>query len=247
MVSRSSKDTFCSAVKRETGGMLPVQVYGAVYQEIFNLPDLPFVEIGAASGTCSIVIAQALIDSKKISNVVSIEKCRGGSRDQFCSYDDNLCILNENLKMFHVEERVLLYPHSMTHKLSDELRDKIGSDQISGFMHDADGRLDRDFSVLWNRVIPGGLIIIDDFEDKIISLKSTNDSVEIDIKKVLTYHLLNLLIEEGFFEPMFQIHNTVFGRKPYNISTDIFPFSKLQNTVNIMLDGRNEVLLRCEN
>jgi hypothetical protein len=71
-------------------------------------------------------------------------------------------------------------------------------------MHDADGRLDRDFLVFWPLLRPGGLIIIDDYQEH----GSHNH--------VLTYRLLNQMIKWKLFTPSFMMRNSIIGYKPAN-------------------------------
>ena len=135
-------------VKRRTRGMMAPFAYRELYDLALGLPDLPFVEVGAGAGASSIALARAFRDSGKRAPVVVIEKCTGRSRRQFGGFDDNLRILKRNLSRFGVRDHVRLFTKSFRKANADELFQVIGESAIGGFMHDADGRLDRDFGVL---------------------------------------------------------------------------------------------------
>ena len=78
-----------SMMKLRTRGMLNPKTYKALYEEVRALPDLPFVEVGAASGAGTISIGWAFADSGKRAKILSVEKCEGGSRTRYGGYSDN--------------------------------------------------------------------------------------------------------------------------------------------------------------
>lgn len=218
-----------------TNGMLSPLVYKKIYTEAKKLPDYPYVEIGAASGTGTISLAWAYKDTDKHSKIIAIEKCQGGSRTDYGNFDDNQNILKNNLTRFGVSDRVNLYMDTLNQDDSDKINLLMESEIISGFMHDADGRLDRDFSLFWEKTIPGGLIIIDDYDNK-PEYKGISERCPDGGKKfVMTYRLLNLFIKYRFFEPKVQLNNTVFGIKPLAAKATELPL----NEINAIFSEKN--------
>lgn len=192
-------------LKQTNNGMLRPSVYKSIYQHVKQAPDLDFVEIGGAHGASSIAIAMGFRDSGKQSHVVIAEKCEGGSRDRYGRYEDNYAILTQNLLRSGLRAHMHLYAHGMTDATAGLIKALIGTRQIAGFMHDADGWVDRDFRHFWPLTVPGGLIIIDDYP------VSENTDQE---KKRRTFHLLNQIIDWGLFEPRQRVGDTIFGTKP---------------------------------
>jgi NADP-dependent 3-hydroxy acid dehydrogenase YdfG len=69
-------------IKLSTGGLLNPLVYQRLCRLVGPLPDLPFVDIGAAGGSATIALARGYARSGKRSPILAIEKCRGGTSPQ---------------------------------------------------------------------------------------------------------------------------------------------------------------------
>ena len=217
-------------VKRRTRGMMTPFAYRELHDLALDLPDLPFVEVGAGAGASSIALARAFKYSGKRAPIISIEKCAGSSRAGYGGFDDNLRILNRNLSRFGVLDRVRLFALKFRERNADELFSLIGNSRIAGFMHDADGRLDRDFAVLWRRVVPGGLIVVDDYEMPDLEALSPM-TAPLTRKQLMIKRGLDLLIDAGMFVPERYHGHTVFGRKPNGIAAPQGIFSNLKQVI----------------
>ena len=219
-------------LKRRTRGMLPALVYRRLYELVTELPDLPFVEVGAGAGASSIALGKAVKDSHKSAPIISIEKCEGGSRAWHGGFEDtDYRLLTSNLARFGVLDRVRLFTKRFDESGADELLSIIGSSRIAGFMHDADGRLDRDFAVLWPMVVPNGLIVVDDYGSlDVEALLATGPRSA--RKKLMIRRGLDLLIDVGMFVPEWRCLNTMFGRKPDGVSVPPAIFSGLKQVLD---------------
>jgi hypothetical protein len=71
-----------TTLKLSTGGLLNPLVYQRLCRLVGPLPDLPFVDIGAAGGSATIALARGYARSGKRSPILAIEKCRGGTSPQ---------------------------------------------------------------------------------------------------------------------------------------------------------------------
>ncbi len=194
--------------------MLDAAVYRRLYQEVRRLPDLDIVEIGAANGTASIAIAWAMQRKAGQGRLVVVEKCEGGSRDGEGDYAANLSILERNWQRFGVRSMMRLFPHAVTPKTTDRVLELIATRQIAGFIHDADGRIDRDFFAFWPLLVDGGLVLVDDVEDQFQESTLADGTRQVLGKRVLTWRLLRQFQAWGLFEPSWEHHGTIVGRKP---------------------------------
>ena len=120
---------------------------------------------------------------------------------------------------FGVRDQVRVWPRGFRKINADELLSVIGESAIGGFMHDADGRLHRDFAVLWPRVVPGGLIVVDDYETSEIVAVACRSRAP---KKLMIKRGLDLLIDSGAFVPETRHEGTIFGRKPETAVRRVF-------------------------
>jgi len=208
-------------IKKKTGGFLPEEVYAEIYRIVRKLPDYDIVEVGAATGAASIVIAKAMQDSGKKSRLIAVEKCEGGSREKIGDYAANLRLLEDNLRKFKVDDKVVLFPHRIGLK-SAQITALIKTGKIAAFIYDADGKIYRDFDLFWPLLIPGGAIIIDDYAKIAASNPVT------DIKREMTNILVEKMIEWGLFKKVALIHATIFGIKPINADFSKFDLNLCQ-------------------
>jgi predicted O-methyltransferase YrrM len=199
---RNAKHGRFEYLRLETGGLLDV----AVYQHLFNVlkaaEDLDVIEVGGAAGTATISMGWGMKASGKRSKIIVIEKCVGGTRDQFGGYQSNLDRFHRFTKAFGVEKRVKLYPHYLTLENGPDVLRLVSTEQLSAIFLDADGYIHRDFYIFWPRLVPRGHIIIDDYHPSLSP------------KHALTYRLLNRIMEWGLFEPVQIVGTTYFGLKP---------------------------------
>lgn len=165
-----------------------------------------------------------------------VEKCEGGTRSDVGGYEDNLNLIQEHFKKFNAEDQIVLFPQEVTFENGSEVISLMQTKQISAFIHDADGRLDRDFSLFWNLIIPGGLIVVDDYADEPKYKPISERHPQGGTKSVMTYRLLNQMIEWGLFKTTKKIGKTIFGYKPADAD-----FSRFDLEVcNQIIEGVNQ-------
>jgi hypothetical protein len=202
------------ALKKLSNGMLDSRVYRRLHDEVLQQPDLDIVEIGGATGTASVAMGWALKMARRKSKVIVVEKCERGSREDAGGYAQNVSVLEANWKRFGVDRHLFLYPHRISLKNGHEVVDLISTNEIAGFVHDADGRIDRDFFLFWPRLREGGFIVVDDVEDAFQEKTREDGTVKVFGKRVLAWRLLEKFREWGLIEPVWEHHGTVFGKKP---------------------------------
>ena len=199
-------------IKVAAHGMMPARVYKRLYDTVLGLPDLDIVEIGAAGGAGSVVIAQALKDARRTARLVTVEKCEGGSRSGR-SKQANRDALEATFRRFQVGDRIALFPEHLTMENGEEVKRLIGTGAISALVHDADGRLDRDFRIFFDMLVDGGAVVIDDFVDR-RRFKPVCDRYPFGgTKKLRTFRLANQLIDWGLIKREAVVGHTLFARK----------------------------------
>jgi predicted O-methyltransferase YrrM len=177
--------------------MLSAQVYAKIYEFAKAAPKGSFVEVGAAHGAATVSLAWALSDRSSDEVVYSFEKIVGGSREKFGSFDENKNILSSNIEAFGMEERVRFAFGDVRNDHAIVPQDET----ISLMMLDADGRLDRDFALFFDQLVPGSAVIIDDVSPnvRVKCLKKTFEihNLRIDQKHRITHLLIDLFEKEG--------------------------------------------------
>jgi predicted O-methyltransferase YrrM len=224
-------------LKEHANGMMHRDVYAELHRIAFYGPDLDALEIGGAAGAGSIALALGMKESGKKSRVIVVEKMQGGSRQKYGNFDTNLDIFNKNVRFYGVESHICLFPNSLTLKNGDEIHRMISSKEISALVLDADGKLHRDFLLFWDRVIPCGKIVIDDYRDDPSKFSPTGGS-----KLVQAFRLANYLMSIGLFEKEQQIRSTLIGHKPHGVDITRLDFAKCEEIVAEVERYRKEVV-----
>lgn len=242
LASEAAANSKFYQLRQQTNGMLLPIVYKKIYKLCYDLPDFDIVEIGGATGAASIAIAWAIRDAKKSSKLIVVEKCQGGTRTDVGGYDDNLQLIQQHFTDFGVREQLCLFPHEVTFENGNEVIDLVKPPKISAFIHDADGRVDRDFYLFWPLLEPGGLIIVDDYANK-ASYKPVSDRHPTGgAKSMMTYRLLNKIIEWGLFKTTHKIGKTIFGIKPHDADFNRFDREVCQQIIKTIEQERDKDL-----
>lgn len=197
------------SVKKRANGMLSVDVYQEIYHEAQKaLENTTLLEIGTAHGATTISLALG-VDSKN--NILSIDKIIGGSRDKFGSLEENKKIIENNFKYFGVEKKIDFYvgtPSEIALLFDEKLK-------LSMLIIDADGAIDRDFELFYNKLLPGSSIIIDDYFDH-VRIKKNKKNIRVDQKFRLTHMLITFMEKASLLKKVKVIDDTYFGIKPKN-------------------------------
>ena len=205
-------------LKTRTHGLLTNAAYRMLYQMVIKAPAGDAVEVGTAHGAATIVIARALKDSGRSGRVHSIDKIVGGSCDRFGSEEDNIAVIKRNFSLYGVDDAISFYA-----ELSDAAARLLPADiSIGILMLDADGAIDRDFALFYNKIVPSGLIVIDDYDPGLVVKRLTNGDIFVDQKHLLTFHLVNHFVHHGLLSDVNVCGETVFARKPTNLKSVSF-------------------------
>ena len=202
------------AVKKKANGMLSIDVY----QEMYHLAqkveqNTTILEIGTAHGAGAISLA---LGSQGKNKVASIDKITGGSRDKFGTLEENKVIIKNNFKYFGVEKVIDFYIGTST-EIASHLPEEL---TISMLVIDADGAIDRDFELFYNKLLPGSTIIIDDYSNY-VRIKKDKKITRIDQKFRLTHMLVSFMEQASLLKKNKVIDSTYFGIKPQNQKDDV--------------------------
>lgn len=209
-------------IVRQCDGMLSPAAYRRIYESA-RAGGL-IVEVGTALGAGTVALALGLKDSGKQGQVISFDPMHGGPRRQISDTGKRMEHVRANLRHFGVEELVELVPAAIPEGVAALPEDT----PISVLMLDADGRIDRDLLVLYERLKPGATLIIDDCVDKVRLHKAGATTYRIDAKMRLVYLLVQLLERQGFLIPEGQVKDTRFGHKPFGETKQLDPAEILE-------------------
>lgn len=209
-------------VKRICNGLLPIEVYSAMYEAAKSAPEVLFVEVGTAHAAGTVSLAMGLRDSGRVGKVYTFEKILGGSREAFGGIDKNKEIIKKNLKAFGVDDLVHLEIGDVA-----ETADAVPKDKPLGLLClDADGAIDRDFGLFFDRLSEGAPIIIDDSRDmtriKRLGRIGLSHRLIVDQKHRLTFHLVNVFLHHKLItEGVMHGEETYICRKGSGVFADL--------------------------
>ena len=155
---------FFLLLTKKTKGMM-----GATkYYKLYNYANIAartgsIIEIGAGSGSSTIALALGVKDINKAYTITTFEKCEGGSRCVYGDKADNNKMLIENFKFFNVSHNIYIKDMDYNDLTASELQ---SFSRLSLLFSDADGEIGRQFKLFYNKILPGGYIIIDDYSYK---------------------------------------------------------------------------------
>ncbi|MDJ0533867.1 MAG: hypothetical protein QNJ70_15485 [Xenococcaceae cyanobacterium MO_207.B15] len=220
-------------IKKITCGYLSPAVYKEIYNYSIKSEPGIMIDIGPAQGGSSISLGLGIRDSNKSHNskVYSIEKGVGSRALQSRNdLDLNSKTLSTNLNKYNLSDINII----LMGDVKDVYQDVDQSQPISLMFIDADGALDRDFKLFYNRLLPNASIIIDDYINKINNLAKNgylrwnqsqlDEYIEqkgaehfIDLcplgKEYTTYQFLEYFINKGLIKKSKVIGTTFFGYK----------------------------------
>jgi predicted O-methyltransferase YrrM len=209
-------------IAREAGGMMTPSAYAQLDRMVAAAGPGDVIEVGGATGAGSVVIGRAMAAAGSAGRLVVVERCEGGSRSEHGGRDENLARIEAHLARFGVGDRTVVWPHELTFENGDEVLALAADRPLAGLVHDADGRIDRDFALFWSHLEPGAFIVVDDYEPEPRFRPVTERHPFGGMKGHITYRLLEAFVEWGLFERVIQVRATVFGRKPVGASFERF-------------------------
>lgn len=194
-------------IKFRANGMLDPLVYAEINRTASSVM-ADIVEIGTAHGAATIAAALGLPAGFRVSTV---ERMNGGSRARYGGPEENIRIINDNFTRFGVSDKVRLHVGSV-----ETVAPELGDGPIGMLVLDADGCIDRDFRLFYDRLLPGAPIVIDDYRPHYVGTTQSGSMLLVDQKHRITTLLVDLFVELGLIERQKIINDTFFGRKPFN-------------------------------
>jgi predicted O-methyltransferase YrrM len=217
-------------VRVRTKGMLHRRVYAAIYLAARSAPAGDFVDIGPAQGGTTIALTLGRRDSGLTGKVYSIDRFAGSAalvdrQNQAV----NLETLKRNVADLGDPGRSVILVGR-----PEEVAAQVDSDKLAGIVIDADGAIDRDFSLFFDRLVSRAAVIIDDYED-LINKRATDGYLVWDDERLsqhlqqkgeasllnycplgkhyTTFRLVNFFIDHGFIAVRRLVNNTLFAEK----------------------------------
>jgi predicted O-methyltransferase YrrM len=190
-MSAATQMDLMKEIKRRAGGLLVPKVYSAIYDVGKESSGGTFVEIGTAHGAATIALALGAKQQSAPFHIYTVDPFCGAysSRTAYGSVDQNVEIVRTNFNEFGVDENITVVPG-----LSSDLLRQFDPANISVLLIDADGRIDRDLDLLYDRLTPACQIILDDVDGN-VKISRRQGSLILDQKHRLTRLLVRRFLK----------------------------------------------------
>ena len=210
-------------LRSEAGGMLSEAVYERLYGEAGACGGGNLVEIGTAQGAATIALALGARASGKPFRIFTADPFDRGSRLEVGSVAQNLELVRDGFASFGVADVI----HVIVGGSANVLNALDG--EISLLLIDADGQVDRDIFLLFDRLARDGIVIIDDIDNRVHLLPSAT-GVMLDQKHRLSHLLTTRMCEMGLLLETDRLGQTAFYRKgSASLDRDQFIEASLQS------------------
>ena len=194
-------------VRRATGGMLPIAVYERLHEAVRSLGGGVIAEVGTARGAATVAMALGGKASGDAFHFYTADPFDRGSRLAVGSVEDNRARVLDAFSRFGVDADVTLVVGD-----SADLAQAIGDQEIDLLLIDADGCIDRDLGLLFDRLSPQCLIVIDDVDDRIYAHRRSKGWL-IDQKHRLSHLLVDRFCNMQMLIPIEVVGQTGFYSK----------------------------------
>lgn len=179
-------------IKRVANGMLSARVYGRLFELARRGRPRSIVEIGTAHGAATIAMALGARAGGLPFHVHTVDPFAGfSSRAKFGSVTDNMRIVRDAFSHFDVAECITVVVGT-----SADLIPHLPGGEIDLLLIDADGRLDRDLALFFDRLATDANIVIDDV-DGATCLTRFQNRTYCDQKHRLSRLIVDRLIASG--------------------------------------------------
>lgn len=185
--------------------MMRPDVYEAVHDAAMTAPDGLFVEIGTAHGASTVCIGMAA--QERGLKVKTFDSFRAGGRRNYGDASENEAIATANIARYGLADTVTIQKCDAADVAT------FIDEPVSLLMLDCDGRIDRDIAALFDMLVPGATIIIDDCAPRSRVRDNPDGTCRIDQKHLLTWLLTESMGPAGVLIRTGTTYQTWFGRK----------------------------------
>lgn len=178
-------------VKERAQGWMPLPVYRRLYETAAQRPGGPIVEIGTFRGAATLALALGASDA----TVITADILRPGVGAPGASIDEKKAALRATFEVFGVGSRI-----RFVHGTARELVAEADPRDIGLLLLDGGGKIEGDLALLWDRLAPGCIIVIDDI-DGAVRVRRSGRTAMVDQKHRLSRLLAERFVEAGLLVP----------------------------------------------
>ena len=184
-------DALLARIKQRAEGWMPLPVYRRLYESAAQRPGGPIVEIGTFRGAATLALALGDRDAA----VITADILRPGVGAPGTSIEERKAALAATFQEFGASSRIRFIHGTARDLVADSNPGGIGL-----LLLDGGGKIEADLAVLWDRLAPGCIIVIDDV-DGAVRVRRSGRTAMVDQKHRLSKLLADRFVEAGLLVP----------------------------------------------
>ena len=200
-------DRLLARVKERAQGWMPLPVYRRLYETAAQRREGPIVEIGTFRGAATLALALGAGDAGGDSTVITADILRPGVGAPGATIEDRKAALRATFEEFGAAGRI-----SFVHGTARELVAETDPRGIALLLLDGGGKIEADLALLWDRLAPGCIIVIDDI-DGAVRVRRSGRTALVDQKHRLSRLLADRFVEAGLLAPLGETCSTGWYEK----------------------------------
>lgn len=185
-------DRLLARVKERAQGWMALPVYRRLYETAAQQSRGPIVEIGTFRGAATLALALGARDY----TVITADILRPGVGAPGASIEERKTALRATFEEFGAAERIRFVHGTVRDLVTDADPRNIGL-----LLLDGGGKIEADLALLWDRLAPGCIIVIDDIDGAIRVARSGRTAI-VDQKHRLSKLLVERFVEAGLLVPL---------------------------------------------
>ena len=186
---------------------MPLAVYRRLYESAEACGGGTIVEIGTFRGAATIAMALGAKRAGAPFEIVTADLLRPGIGLEGADPEEKIAALTATFAEFGVAESI-----RFVHGSCRELAAATDPRDIRLLLLDGGGKIEVDFALLWNRLVPHAAIVIDDI-DGAVSVRRSLRSIRVNQKGRISFLLADRFVEAGMLVPIGRTGSTGWYRR----------------------------------
>ncbi|MEA3002279.1 MAG: Methyltransferase domain [Sphingomonadales bacterium] len=206
-------DRLLKRAAADAHGLMSAPVYRRLYETAAHCGGDTIVEVGTFRGAATLALALGAQAAGLPFRLLTADLLRLGVGARGATLEERIAELSDRFTRFGVSQAV-----RFVHGSSADLAAQCDPRDIHLLLLDGGGRIEQDLALLWERMTPGCIIVIDDVDDLTIVRRGWRTAT-VDQKHRLSKALVDRFTDAGLLVPVGQVGITGWYKRGIAVVT----------------------------